>query len=361
MACALVCLAFPFVDFAAAVTVLPSLGGQGIQAALDTLPAGGEVVLSAGQYCVREPLILRKDHQTLRGCGNSTVLFLADGANCPVVVLGSASASAKTPVKDLRLANLFIDGNRKNQKNEVWRFLGARGGLYNNGVDVWNADGATVESVVCCRCRSGGMVSSAGTRHLTVRDYTAFDNQFDGLACYETEESDFSRLNLHDNLSAGISLDLSFNHNLIHDSVLTGNDLGIFMRQSRNNVFKGLTIQRSRHHGVFMAQTYIASTTGWRPCPGSECAGNTFDNLLVAHCGGTGFLVNDVTCTNNILCGGQFADDAQGGLAQAVPNLITLRVLVAASQPAARIEAVNSPVRSLPNQIAATQNAPKAL
>jgi copper-binding protein NosD len=360
LALALVCLSLPVSTFAADLTVPPSSGGEGIQSALDALPAGGEVVLSAGQYFIRQPLILQKDHQTLRGCGLATVLYLANGANCPVVVLGSPSANENAPVKDVRLADLFIDGNRMNQQKEVWRFVAKRGGLYNNGVDVWDVDGAVVESVVCCRCRSGGMVSSAGTRRLTVRDYTAFDNQFDGLACYFTEDSDFSRLNLHDNLSAGISLDLNFNHNVIHDSVLTGNDLGIFMRQSRNNVFEGLTIQKSRHHGVFMAQSFVESATGWQPCPGSECAGNTFDNLLVAHCGGKGFLVNDATCTNNVICGGQFADDAQGGLAQAAPNLVIMRVPARPDGPT-RLEAAMPAVHQLPDHVAVALLAPKAL
>jgi hypothetical protein len=360
LALALFSLSLPASTFAASLPVQPSAGGEGIQSALDALPAGGEVVLSAGQYSIRQPLILQRDHQTLRGCGLSTVLYLANGANCPVVVLGSPSAYAKAPVKDVHLSNLFIDGNRKNQEKEVWRFVVDRGGLYNNGVDVWDVDGAVVESVVCCRCRSGGMVSSAGTRRLTVRDYTAFDNQFDGLACYLTEDSDFSHLNLHDNLSAGISLDLNFNHNVIHDSVLTGNDLGIFMRQSRNNVFEGLTIQKSRHHGVFMAQSFVGSATGWQPCPGSECAGNTFENLVVAHCGGKGFLVNDATCTNNVICGGQFADDAQGGLAQAAPNLVTMRIPTQLGGPA-RLEAAVPTAHQRPGHIAVALIAPKSL
>jgi hypothetical protein len=325
LALAFVCLSCPVSNFAAVLPVPPSVGGEGIQAALDALPAGGEVVLDAGRYLIRQPIMLRKNRQTLRGSGVSTVLYLADSANCPVVVLGSPFGNPKTPVRNVRLSGLFIDGNRKNQQNEVWRILADGAGVYNNGVDVWNVDGAKVEQVICCRCRSGGMVTMAQTRHLTVRDYTAFDNQFDGLACYLTEDSDFSRLNLHDNLSAGISLDLNFNHNMIHDSVLTGNDLGVFMRQSCNNVFDGLTIQKSRHHGIFMAQTFVGTASGLRPCPGSECAGNTFDHLSVSHCGGKGFLVNDASCTNNVICDGQFADDAQGGLAQAAPNLVALR------------------------------------
>jgi hypothetical protein len=205
-------------------------------------------------------------------------------------------------------------------------------------------------------------VTAAQTRHLTVSDFAAYDNQFDGLACYFTEDSDFSKLNLHDNLSAGISLDLNFNHNVIHDSVMTGNDLGIFMRQSKNNVFRGLTIEKSRHHGVFMAQTFMGTASGWQPCPGSECAGNTFDNLLVAHCGGKGFLVNDITCTNNVICGGQFTDDSQGGLAEAVPHLISLKSLAVPVNPvmATPLQAAVPAVPQTEHAVIA-QSAPKTL
>ena len=311
--------------FAACVSVPPGAGGEGIQSALDSLPAGGEVVLSAGQYLIREPILLRQDSQTLRGCGAATVLSLADGANCPVVVLGSLSANAKKPTKGVRLADLFIDGNRKNQQKETWRFLPEGGGVYNNGVDVWGTADATVEHVVCSHCRSGGMVISTGTRRLTVRDYTAFDNQFDGLACYQTEDSQFSHLNLHDNLAAGISLDLNFNHNVVQDAVLTDDDLGIFMRQSSNNVFDGVTIKQSRHHGVFMAETAVQTAAGWQLSPGTECTGNTFNKLLVAHCGGKAFLVNDTGCSHNTIYDGQFLDNAQGGLFQAAADLVTMK------------------------------------
>jgi hypothetical protein len=358
MALAFVFLFCPLSNFAASLSVLPTAGGQGIQSALDALPTGGEVDLSAGQYLIHKPVILRKNHLTLRGCGVSTVLYLADGANCPVVVLGWPSAKAEAPIKDARLADLLIDGNRKNQQKEVWRFMADGAGVYNNGVDVWNTDGAMVEHIVCCRCRSGGMATSSGTRRLTVQDYMAFDNQFDGLACYSTEDSDFSGLNLHDNIAAGISLDLSFNHNVIHGAVLTSNDLGVFMRQSRNNVFDGLMIQNSRHDGVFMAQTFLETAAGWRPWPGSECAGNIFKSLLVAHCGGKGFLVNDATCTNNVICGGQFMDNAQGGLIQAAPNLVTLRVLTGCSE-LARPKATMPAVAQLPDQIVAARSVPK--
>jgi hypothetical protein len=191
---------------------------------------------------------------------------------------------------------------------------GAR--IDNNGVVVCETDEATIGQVICCRCRSGGLVSTGRTRRLAVRDYTAYDNQYDGLACYRTEESRFSHLDLHDNLAAGISLDLGFDHNMIDDAILTGNDLGVFMRSSRDNVFEGVTIRHSRRDGVFMAQGGAATRSGWRFTPGAECAGNRFDNLRVIECGGRAFQVNDESCTNNVINGGQFLDNAQGGLRQ---------------------------------------------
>jgi Right handed beta helix region len=321
---AFVCL-LPFCSFEAVQSVPPDAGGQGIQAALDALPAEGELVLGAGTYLIREPIMLRKDGQTLRGCGDSTVLYLANGANCPVVILGSISAHASGPTKGVRLADLFIDGNRKNQSKELWRFLPNGAGLYNNGVYVWGAEGATVEHVVCSHCRSGGLVASAQVRRLTLRDYTAFDNQFDGLACYATEDSRFSHLNLHDNLAAGISLDLNFAHNVIHDAVLTANDLGIFMRQSRDNVFEGMTIKHSRHAGVFMAEAGVSTATGWRLLPGTACTGNAFRKLWIAHCGGSAFRINDAGCKNNTLFDSRFLNNAQGGLSEVAPNLLIVR------------------------------------
>lgn len=313
----------------AVLNVSPEAGGEGIQKALDDLPNGGEVVLEAGTYVVHQPIILQRDGQTLRGAGASTILYLADNANCPVVVLGSPIPRASGPIMGVVLSDLLIDGNRKNQRAEVWRSL-TGGALYNNGIDVWNVDGATVKRVVCCRCRSGGLVSTARTRRLNVSNFTAFDNQFDGLACYSTEESRFSDLDLHDNLGAGISLDLEFDHNVIDGAVLTGNDLGVFMRQSRNNTFKGVKIRKSRHHGVFMAQT----ASGSRLCPGTECTGNTFDKLLVSDCGGRAFLVNNASCISNIISSSQFLDNALGGLSQARTNPVIVRNLVDHETPA---------------------------
>ena len=65
---------------------------QDIQLALDHGSDGCEVRLGQGTFVIRKPIFLRKDNDALCGTGGSTVLYLADGANCPVVVLGAPLA-----------------------------------------------------------------------------------------------------------------------------------------------------------------------------------------------------------------------------------------------------------------------------
>jgi parallel beta-helix repeat protein len=182
---------------------------------------------------------------------------------------------------------------------------------------------STVEGVACRSCRSGGLVTAA-TRRTNVRDFTACDNQFDGLACYQTEDCHFSGLRLHDNLAAGISLDLSFNHNVIEDVVLTGNDLGVFMRDSRDNSFLGLTISKSRKNGVFMAQTAGPISDGVALRPGTECTGNSFKGLMITDCGGDAFLVNDTSCKDNLVGDARFEDNRGANLSQTGGELVSV-------------------------------------
>ena len=297
-----------------------------IQRALDLLPAeGGTVVLPSGIFTVREPIVLRRDHQTLRGAGTGTVLRLADGANCPVIIMGEPVDNPQQTVRYLCLSNLFVDGNRSRQQRELWRLRGEGSQIRNNGITVQNVSDAVVQHVTSARCRSGGLVTTRGVRRLTVRDLTAFDNEFDGLACYHTEDCLFTELYLHNNPGAGISLDLAFSHNVISNAVLAANDLGIFMRASCDNRFYNISIQDSHHYGVFMAHAERQTLRGWQPAPRTECVRNAFTNLIASNCGSAAFRVNDTTCTNNIIVGAQFRDDMQGGLSMVRPDLVIVQ------------------------------------
>jgi hypothetical protein len=307
------------------IVILPAgVTSAEIQRTLDLLPErGGEVVLPPGTFEVRQPIVLQRDHQTLRGSGMATILHLADGANCPVIILGKPVNHPRSTVKDLRVSDLFIDGNRSHQPHELWRLRGEGSEIRNNGITVQNVSDSQVEHATCVRCRSGGLVTTLGVRRLTVRDYTAVDNEFDGLACYYTTDCLFTDLRLHNNPGAGISLDLAFNHNVISNAVLTVNDLGIFMRESCDNQFHNISIRDSRHYGVFMAHTEKQTEGGWQPVPQTECVHNSFTNLVAINCGSAAFHVNDNICTNNVISGAQFHDNVQGRLSLARPDLVT--------------------------------------
>jgi hypothetical protein len=309
------------------VTLSAKASGAEIQKALDGLPPNGQVVLSVGRYEISQPLLLRHDDETLRGIGPATVLHLADGADCPVVILAPPMTQTNHPVAHLLLADLLIDGNRKNQKREHWRTAGDGSEFNSDGVEIWNVTDAAVQHVTCCHCRSGGVVT-AKARRLEVNDLESYDNQFDGLACYRTEECHFEGLRLHDNLAAGISLDLAFNHNLITNAVLGGNDQGIFMRYSQDNAFKELTISKSHHDGVFMAQTAASTVKGGQLSLNTQCSGNIFENLMINDCGGKAFKVNDASCTNNVISGARFLRNALGGMSQPATNPVVLRDVV---------------------------------
>jgi hypothetical protein len=308
------------------ITLRPGVTSVEIQRALDLLPErGGEVVLPPGKIEVRQPIVLRRDHQSLRGAGEATVLHLADGANCPVIILGAPVNNPHSTVKHLLVTRFSIDGNRRHQQHELWRLRGEGSEIRNNGITVQNVSDSVVEHVLSARCRSGGLVTTRNVRRLTVRDYTAFDNEFDGLACYQTEDSLFTGLRLYSNPGAGISLDLAFNHNVVSNAVLTANDLGIFMRASRDNRFYNISIRHSQHYGVFMAHAERPDGRGVQPVPLTECVHNSFTDLIASGCGSAAFRVNDTTCTNNVIIAAQFKDNGQGGLSLARPDLVTVR------------------------------------
>ena len=296
-----------------------------IQKALDSLPAGGgEVVLPPGKIEVNQPIVLDRNNETLRGAGRETVLFLADNANCPVIIMGEP-VNHPWQVSHLRVSGLLIDGNRAHQQRELWHLRGEGSEIRNNGITVQNVSDSVVENVTCARCRSGGVVTTLGTRRLTVRGLNSYDNQFDGLACFRTEDCLFTNLYLHDNPGAGVSLDGDFNHNVIDDATLAGNDQGIFMRWSHDNRFKNISISASHDYGIFMAQSDELTARGWQLTPQTECTDNYFTNLIASKCGDAVFRVNDFTCTNNFIIGARFYDDLHGALSLIRPNLLTVR------------------------------------
>jgi hypothetical protein len=267
-----------------------------IRSALRQLPlTGGVVHVPAGLYSCAAPIVLDRDHTALIGDG--AVFFrLADAANSPLLIIGDIQ-TPPVPHVDIEIANLNLDGNREHQSIECWGGACDSGSLSvirNNGVTVRAMTEARMRNIRIRGARSGGIVTEKGCHRLHVDGLASMDNFFDGFAGYETDTSEFSQLELSLNRAAGISIDLGFNRNTFRQTRIEKNhDVGIFMRDSNQNLFDHVTIRESGNHGIFLAQADDVST----------CANdNEFQNLWVSQSIGFGFRLNNA-CTGNELSG----------------------------------------------------------
>lgn len=289
-----------------------------IQKTINQLPQrGGEVLLPAGRYTCNAPIVIDRNNISLRGVGGGTLLRLADGANAPVIIMGQASAIPDSKRSNISVSDLIIDGNRANQTGECM------GGpcsqefpLRNNGISIRHCHDCRVERVTVHSAASGGLVTELQSRRLTIRDFTSFNNEFDGLAGYETEDSIFTGIHLYDNVAAGFSFDIKFNNNLFNDIVINNSgSVGIFMRDSFDNLFSNMQINNSKQHGIFLAQVDDETDT--------PASGQTFSSVTISRSGGYGLLVNDPSCTNTVLAGAQLISNASGCVGEAASGLVT--------------------------------------
>ncbi len=287
--------------------------------ALEALPPeGGTVFLPQGLYILKGPVVMDRDNLTLRGSGPRTVLQTMDGCDCPVVIMGSTETPVGRTTRNLTVSDLTLDGNRMMQKEECWTGKCDSGGLAyirNNCLTVRGVEDSRISRVKATRGRSGGLVTEKVCRRLIVEDFEAWDNHFDGLACYETEESVFTGLHLHHNQFAAISLDIHFHKNAIVNSLLEHNGhQGIFMRDSVSNVFQNLVIRYNGAQGVFVAQVDDDAS--------KACRDNIFSGLRGEHMGEAAFRVNDVSCTGNILTNSVFMHNPRGDVSEVEPGVL---------------------------------------
>jgi hypothetical protein len=293
--------------------------GEDIAKAIASLPAeGGRILLEAGIYTVSQPLVLDRDNVELSGDQEATILMLTDHADCPLVVIGPMETPPKRKVSGIALRKLILDGNRLNQANECNGGPCDNGGLSyirNNALTIRSAEDIKVERVTARAARSGGVVLEKNCRRINLSDFTSHHNHFDGFAAYETEESFFTRLYLHDNAAAGISIDLRFNRNILSYARLENNgSQGIFMRDSNFNNFNHLTITGNGAQGIFLAQANDQHDT--------PCTGNIFSELTVSGSGGAGFRINDISCIANVVANSRFSLNKEGAVSEASERLI---------------------------------------
>ena len=301
-----------------------------IQAAIDNLPAsGGQVVIKAGTYTCADSVVIDRDNVDLRGQGPATVLRLADHANLPLLVLGQTANDPTITRSNIHVSDLTLDGNRENQDFECYDDDCDAHQIRNNGITLRRVSDVLVERVTAVAARSGGLVTEKGCRRVTVRDFAAIDSNFDGLAGYKTEDSRFTGLALYNNCAAGLSFDHDFDNNIISDVVILRDEdrtcettvppeldgtVGIFMRDSRDNVFHGMQIRNAREHGIFLAEE--------PGVPDSAAIGNTFSGMVISDSGGAALRANDATVLYTLVMESQFVDNIGGCISEALPGQV---------------------------------------
>jgi parallel beta-helix repeat protein len=291
-----------------------------INAAIRSLPPeGGRVILGPVLFPVSAAIVIDRDNVELHGISSATTLRLTDSANCSVVVIGSTATPVARIVKNVAVRNLVIDGNRGAQQFECCGGPCDQGGLShirNNGITVRGTENSTISNVITHNCRSGGIVLEKHCRRIEIRDFESYNNEFDGLAAYETEECTFTQMKLYDNRSAAASFDWKFNRNVISDSLLIGNGgQGIFMRDSIGNEFRNLYLNDNGEQGIFIAET--------REIADSACRENRFDRVVVRANRTQGIRVNDASCVGNVITNSIVTGNKGDNISLAVEGILT--------------------------------------
>jgi parallel beta-helix repeat protein len=233
---------------------------------------------------ISQPIVL-KSGETFDGEGVTYVL--KEGSNCPMFIIGSLEPEPTERTKNVTIKNVILNGNRANQTEEIWQ-NGSQ--IRNNGITVRAGLNVIISNVTVRNCRSGGIVLEKDCSFISVTRCELENNQFDGLASYETSRSMISNVTARGNEYAGFSFDWDFNDNFISQCNLIDNkQQGIFLRDSKSNNFRDLKISGSKQ-GIFIACSEL---------PNSECINNSFSCSFFGN--GEDFRVNDAACVGNVL------------------------------------------------------------
>ena len=298
---------------------LESGDGESIQTAIAGLPdGGGVIVLGPTLFPVSRAIVIDRDGVELLGLGRETILRLTDGANSSVIIIGSITTPVARIVRNISVGHLSIDGNRGAQQFECCGGPCDTGGMTfirNNGITVRGVEDVRLDNLETHNCRSGGIVLEKYCRRVTISDLESYNNEFDGLAAYETEDCVFTQLRLHTNRSAGLSVDWKFNRNLVSDSTFTRNgSQGVFMRDANENIFRNLYLRDNGEQGLFVAET--------REVPGSSCQRNRFERLTVTGNKTQGIRVNDPSCIDNVISDSRVSGNTKENVSLAAEGLL---------------------------------------
>ena len=200
---------------------------------------------------ISSPILITKDNTVL----SDKYLKLSRGANCPMIVVGdSLNEEPGYRVSHVLLKNLYLDGNKDFQTSEYYN----EGFLRNNCITVRAGSSVTIQNVVVCYARSGGIVLEKKCENIIIDGLNAYNCFFDGFAMCESTGCTLMNGTLHRNDYAGISMDWRCNKNKFFNLDLDYNqDVGIFMRDSNENIFFNIGFKGS---GIYLNKRDFKNT-----------------------------------------------------------------------------------------------------
>ena len=286
-----------------------------VQRAIAGLPASGGVIeLAPGTIACDGPLVIDIPNVTLRGSAPGTLFRLNDHVNAPVIVVGSIAATPATVVRNIVVRGIAIDGNKANQDRECSLEGCPAGSLRANGLTIRSAEDVWIDDVAVRDARSGGLVTELTCRRIRVSGFTSTSNHFDGIALYQTEDSDFNQLRLTGNGAAGISTDIQFRKNTFSRvTIAASGTVGVFMRDSSRNLFSDLHVEGSAQHALFLAQVDTDAAT--------PATLNVFNGLRLENNQGAAIRINDASCRDNVVSSAVMLNNSGGCLSEAVDGI----------------------------------------
>jgi len=251
------------------------------------------------------PIVIAKDNVTLVGAGYGTVLFLADNAQKPCIVVGDIRDEEREHLdthRNIIIRDLQIDGNRANQPpDEGGEYDLTRPWLRNNGITVRKVTNSLIENCLIRNCRSGGLVLEKGCSHNQIVNVMASGNYFDGVCAYESSHCVFDAVDASDNDYAGFSFDLWSDENIVKNCIAIGNGhSGFFIAHCTKLIISDCQFSDSGNYdGIFLS---------------SGSSENVIANCYFKTNKRYGVNIVDADCTNNLVHGCYFWYNEAGSI-----------------------------------------------
>lgn len=218
-----------------------------IQAAIDSLPAGGGVVyIKEGTYTITTTLTITSDNIALIGAGKASKIQA--GSNLIILEIGTQVDVTEVAQSGTFISQLYFFGDDKGSSTvgikariENSRISDCWVTDCNNGIEVRKGADNTISNCTIIDNNNHGIMASAAASRLRVIGCEVSSNAAKGMSISGVTNSVFSNNTVRSNSDDGISFTTNVDESVISDNVvvLNGGDGIIITDNSDQNVISG--------------------------------------------------------------------------------------------------------------------------